>query len=77
MDPLAIARQLVARESRRSEKALRDLLALADRLEDTDTAWMRFVDYVKTLPEDQQRQLLAALPVLVPPESEKPAPNSA
>jgi hypothetical protein len=77
MDPLVIARQLVAQELPRSKKAVRDLLALAERLEETDTAWMTFVEYVKTLPEDQQRQLLTALPVLVPPESEKPAPNPA
>ncbi len=77
MDPLAIARQLGGRELGRSEKALRDLLALAERLEETDTAWVTFVDYVKTLPEDQQRQLLTALPVLVPPESEKAAPPTA
>ena len=77
MDPLVIARQLVARAVRRSDKALRDMLALAERLEETETAWVKFVDHVKTLPEDQQRELVAALPVLVPPESEKSAPTTA
>jgi hypothetical protein len=73
MDPLTIARQLLARKVRRSDKALRDLLALAERLEEIDGDWTRFVTYVKTLPEDRQRQLVTALPLLVPmPEPEKP-----
>lgn len=72
MNPLAIARQLVARELRCSEKALRDLLALAERLQDIDAVWTQFGTYLRTLPADQQRQLVTALPLLVPPEPEKP-----
>jgi hypothetical protein len=73
MDPLPIARQLLARRLRCSDKALRDLLALADRLEEIDGDWTRFVTYVNTLPEDRQRQLVTALPLLVPMrEPEKP-----
>jgi hypothetical protein len=63
MDPLTIARQLLARESRCSDKALRDLLALAGRLEEIDEAWTRFLTYVNTLSEDRQRALVTALPL--------------
>jgi hypothetical protein len=52
-------------------------LALAELVEDTEAAWLRFVDHVKTLPEDEQRALLTAFPALVPPEPEKPAPSTA
>jgi hypothetical protein len=72
MSPVAIARQLVARKLRCSDKVLRDRLALAGRLVDTNAAWTRFLAYLKTLPADQQRQLVTALPVLVPPEPEQP-----
>jgi len=57
-----IARQLVARELRCSDKVLRDCLALAGRLADTNAAWTRFLAYLKTLPANQQRQLVTALP---------------
>ncbi len=77
MDPLIIARQLVARAVRRSDKALRDLLALAERLEEIDMAWVKFLDHLRTLPADQQRALVTALPALVPPASEPTAPPTA
>jgi hypothetical protein len=62
---------------RRSDKALRDLLALAERPEEIDMAWVKFLDHLTTLPADQQRALVAALPALVPPASEQAAPPSA
>lgn len=77
MDPLVIARQPVARAVRRSDKALRDLLALAERPEEIDMAWVKFLDHLTTLPADRQRALVAALPALVPPASEQAAPPSA
>jgi len=77
MSPVVIARQLVARELRCSDKVLRDCLALAGRLADTNAAWTRFLAYLKTLPANQQRQLVTALPVLVPLEPEQPPATTA
>jgi len=50
-----------------SEKALRDLRRLGDKQEDIAAEWQTFFDHLKTLPQQDQRRVVGALPPFASP----------
>ena len=67
MTATPIAMDVLKSQRGLSARALRDLRRLADDAEEIAAAWQRFLEYLKTRSEQDQRRITGALPLLASP----------